>query len=320
MNIVELSSILNNRQEIKNTRDVEMIISSIFYGRPELEELISNKEVIIRDKNHSVSLNLKEFDGLNIPSEAVEPFKALAYHHKEFQDYINRLSLEKELRLVINNYHNKQQDYLLNIFNPNKISDLLNGTQYKSQDFIYKSGFVKTNLYLSNLTNLWDTIIINDLESKVTNCLKIINSNIERIAIVGEGVGKHFIIKHKNFPKLIPLSSLGEGVSRILCILLHIINHQNGVLLIDEFENGLHYEIQYEVWQMLFKLAQELNVQVFATTHSFDCIKAFTQVANEDKEQSGVLIRLEQKEDKIVPVHFSEEELEIITRRDVEVR
>lgn len=41
---------------------------------------------------------------------------------------------------------------------------------------------------------------------------------------------------------------------------------------------------------MIFVTAQELDVQVFTTTHRHDCVKAFQQVSKEHEE--GMVISL----------------------------
>jgi AAA15 family ATPase/GTPase len=108
---------------------------------------------------------------------------------------------------------------------------------------------------------------------------------------------------------------------RLLGLILTLIECENGMLLIDEVEIGFHYSVLPDVWKLIFKTAKDLNVQVFATTHSKDCIEAFTQAAIDDEESEGMLIRLERnKDDKIIAKIFDEESLETIERRNIEVR
>ena len=76
---------------------------------------------------------------------------------------------------------------------------------------------------------------------------------------------------------------MGDGINRILTIILSMVNVENGYFFIDEFENGLHYSVQKDLWKMIFYLAEKLNIQVFATTHSSDCINAFQEVINDSK-------------------------------------
>ena len=95
--------------------------------------------------------------------------------------------------------------------------------------------------------------------------------------------------------------------------------------MIDEFENGLHYSIQEEVWEKLFKLAKELDIQVFATTHSEDTVKAFCKVAVADKEVDGKLISLGRSaktsnKGQIQAVNFDENQLKRFIDSGMEVR
>ena len=100
---------------------------------------------------------------------------------------------------------------------------------------------------------------------------------------------------------------------------LALVNAKNGILLIDEIESGLHYSVHLKVWQLIFKIASQLNIQVVATSHSWDAIEAFQEAANKDVEK-GLLIRLARKGEEIIPTLFSEEELAIATREHIEVR
>ena len=102
-------------------------------------------------------------------------------------------------------------------------------------------------------------------------------------------------------------------------IILSLCNARNGILLIDEIENGLHYSVQPLVWKTIFQLAQKLDVQVFATTHSRDCVLAFQQAAAESPVE-GRLIRLTRKDDWVLPTVFSEDKLQFIADNDIEVR
>jgi AAA15 family ATPase/GTPase len=116
---------------------------------------------------------------------------------------------------------------------------------------------------------------------------------------------------------------MGDGINRILSIALAAVNSENGYLLIDEFENGLHYTVQEKLWRVIFKLAKDLKIQVFATTHSNDCIMGFEEVLNSSDKSldiSGKLFRLERKGTKIETVPFEKNELKIASEADIETR
>ena len=132
-------------------------------------------------------------------------------------------------------------------------------------------------------------------------------------------------VKLAGQPMPVPLGSMGDGMLRVLQIILKVFSAQGGFLLIDEFENGLHYSVQEKIWALIFKLAEQLNIQVFATTHSWDCIESFTKVAVDNQSSEGVLFRMGRSvrtsdNGKVIATVFDENQLQNITQADVEVR
>jgi AAA15 family ATPase/GTPase len=97
------------------------------------------------------------------------------------------------------------------------------------------------------------------------------------------------------------------------------VNAKDGLLLIDEFENGMHHTVQLDVWRGIFRLSKLLNVQVFATSHSWDAVEAFQKAAAEHPNE-GLLIRLSKKEESVISTLFRESELAVATREHIEVR
>lgn len=181
------------------------------------------------------------------------------------------------------------------------------------------------------LSLLWDKIAISPYEAIVLEALQIIDKNVERLAFVEDAGSRSprekkriAIVKLRESDKRIPLNSMGDGMSRILQLILSVFPAKNGVLLIDEFENGLHFSVQKEVWRMLFKLASELDIQVFATTHSWDCIESFSKAAANEQE-AGVLLkisrsRLTSDNGKIIATVYDKAALQTITESELEVR
>jgi AAA15 family ATPase/GTPase len=127
------------------------------------------------------------------------------------------------------------------------------------------------------------------------------------------------MVRIKNSSSPIPLRSFGDGTNSLFAMILSLANARAGILLIDEFENGLHYSIQPEAWKMIFRLARGLNVQVFATTHSWDAIETFQKVAS-DHPEAGALVKLTKRHEKVFASVFAEEELAVATRHKIEVR
>jgi len=106
-------------------------------------------------------------------------------------------------------------------------------------------------------------------------------------------------------PELIPVNLMGGGITRFLSVALAMLTCQNGVVLIDEIENGLHHSAQRQLWDAVFNWARKLNVQVFASTHSMECIRAFSDATEAELfSRDGKLLRIERKGDDFRSVEY----------------
>ena len=174
----------------------------------------------------------------------------------------------------------------------------------------------------ATLGPLWDQIALSDREKDVVEALRIIDPEISAVSMVG-GEGprrtRTAIVRSDNISRPVPLRSFGDGLNRLFGIVLSLVNAKDGLLLIDEFENGMHHTVQLDAWRTVFGLAQKLDIQVFATSHSWDSIEAFQKAAAEAPEE-GVLVRLSRKGEDIIPTLFREKELAVATRDHIEVR
>lgn len=167
---------------------------------------------------------------------------------------------------------------------------------------------------------LWDRINITEMEDEVVKCLQLIDPNIKKIAMVGRKFGSNYripVVRYGDANERVPLKSFGEGMVRIFHIALALVNAKGGFLLIDEFENGLHWSIHPAVWNVVFTMAERLNVKVFATTHSKDCIRGFHEIWSQ-REPDGTFHRLDIKNKKIKAVSYTCEILADALETDVD--
>jgi predicted ATPase len=180
-----------------------------------------------------------------------------------------------------------------------------------------------TGLSPTDMAVLWDDTVLLDLQHDVVTALQVIAPNTVSINFVGAKKGsleRIPVVKVEEFALPVALRSLGEGMSRMLGIALALVNAKDGMLLIDEVDTGLHYSVLPDLWKLIFEVAHRLNVQVFATSHSWDCIEAFQQAADANKDEEGVLVRLETQDGEVAAVTFDERMLNIATREHIEVR
>lgn len=176
----------------------------------------------------------------------------------------------------------------------------------------------------STASLLWDGISLTELEKEVLKGVKLIEPNATGITFVENVSGfknqsRIPLVKLSNIAEPVPLKSLGDGMSRIFQIILSLVSSKDGVLIVDEFENGLHWSIQNDVWAIVFKLASTLNVQVFCSTHSRDCINSFENTWNSHKK-SASFIRVVKNEGISTIKEYELELLSDSLETDVEVR
>ena len=76
----------------------------------------------------------------------------------------------------------------------------------------------------------------------------------------------------------LPVNYMGDGINKALLIISNILNLKNGILLIDEIENGFYYELYEQLLTIFCETALKNNCQIIATTHNFDIIETFSHV------------------------------------------
>jgi len=91
---------------------------------------------------------------------------------------------------------------------------------------------------------------------------------------------------------------------------LAILAYENGIVLIDEIDNGLHHSVQESLWKAIFAWANKYKVQIFATTHSDECVKAFAKCSQGSLfAEEAKLYRIEREDDKFRAVEYTTEVL-----------
>ena len=179
---------------------------------------------------------------------------------------------------------------------------------------------------MDSLSNLWYTIALTEYEELIADAFtKVLGVQTERFAVVGNNEPqksnrRRFLVKIRSQSSPIPLASLGDGAVRLFGTVLSMINSQNGFLFIDGVENGLHYSIQENYWKLIFDMAKDFNVQVIATTHSFDCITAISNILENSEYSSVNAVRLFDDGKQIISYEFDQQDIEIAGKSNIEIR
>ncbi len=151
-----------------------------------------------------------------------------------------------------------------------------------------------STLLNKNITGVQLSFTTPEGNSLATNVsvLKKIEPRVQRIDIGTRGM----LWVDIGLDTLAPINILGDGFRHIFTILASLYTAQDGVLIIDEIENGLHHSTLEVMWDALLKASHDYNVQVFATTHSYECVVAYADALEKQypmDSDSAKLFRLE---------------------------
>ena len=249
----------------------------------------------------------------------VEQFVTVRFVHASSQD----LSTEtgSPLKLQISSHRSKE--LTLNVSPSGAITDkdrrrLLFDTGAKSDRLVQ---FLGTGIFDPNrLGEHWDEIVLTPEEGRVLDALRIIEPRIERIAFGHGGARGSFFLKLSDWPERVPLGSMGDGIKRLLGISLHLARSAGGVLLVDEIDTGLHYSVMVKMWRLVVESAKRLDVQVFATTHSLDCINALAELYEKSPELGPEVLLHRIERGQGTAMTYTADELRIAAEQHMEVR
>ena len=194
----------------------------------------------------------------------------------------------------------------------------------------YPTRFVTaSSLTADAVASMFEDIVLTPEEDLVTEALRIIEPDIERIASSGSerirsGVRVAsrggILVRLRGIKDRIPIGSMGDGIWRMLGLALAVVQSENGILLVDEIDTGLHHTVMQNMWRFLYSCSKKYNVQIIATTHSWDCYHSLAVICRDYvSDGSDVTIsRIERGREKAVS--YTEQEIVAAADRDIEVR
>jgi predicted ATP-dependent endonuclease of OLD family len=159
----------------------------------------------------------------------------------------------------------------------------------------------------------YNRVILKRRKKQVEKLLREIEPRLEALEALQTGQpgqsSTPLIYADLGLSEMIPVTQLGQGFNRLLDIYSEIVAADAKVLLIDEIENGMHYSVLPIIWKGLFLAAEEFDIQIFATTHSWECILAADEAARAGENYDLALIRLDRVDEDIKATVIDEKSL-----------
>lgn len=143
-------------------------------------------------------------------------------------------------------------------------------------------------------------------------------SGIELLAPGGRTAEPY--VRLDNGTPLLPASVMGDGFQRCLEIGVAVAAAGRLTVFVDEIENGLHHLSLEPVWRWIASTASRRGLQVFATTHSEECIQAACRAFAAQGDDGLRVIRLDRTEGGTRAVVYDRALLETAARTDTEIR
>jgi len=182
--------------------------------------------------------------------------------------------------------------------------------------------FIEKTTNPRDLYEKLDDLLIDKKKYLLIQDLREIDDSIQDISL-GRG---DMVYIDVGFERLLPLNLLGDGMRRFLSLLTSI-HHlkKNGIILVDELENGLHYTSHSIVWKSIFKTIKELNTQLFITTHSWETLEILktilSQTEYQDVQDLVKCYSIRDLPDKTTKAYrYDFEEFEHAINQDIEMR
>ncbi len=196
----------------------------------------------IFDLTNSIEINsdYKNISARIINIKRIEDDDSIRYVTSDNLLFDESINTERGLEVFRNNDRIRLLPFGRNIFRSGNMY-IASSNRINFSNTNYQ--FIETDSIEKDLnSNLWDRIALSDKEKYLIDALQIVEKSIDRLTFISDNERERYaIVKKKNFERTFPLKSMGDGINRILTIILALLNVENGYLFIDEFENGLHY-------------------------------------------------------------------------------
>lgn len=158
---------------------------------------------------------------------------------------------------------------------------------------------------------------INGEKEKLIDFLRRIDPSISDIVTLSiNGIPQLYVNTNK---KLLPVQFSGDGINKLLYIVLSIMDAKNGILLIDEIDTGFHFSMYKDLWKIVSDVSRDYNCQVVASTHSYENIAGAVEGVKEYPEDFS-FYRLGFDKGELKSFRSSYDLLKSALRSDMEVR
>lgn len=171
----------------------------------------------------------------------------------------------------------------------------------------------------ASLAEWFSSLELAGSKDKIIETMRIIEPHTNDISTIAQNGSYQLYVKIGD--DRMPLKLAGDGMNRMLFIMLSILAHPQSVILIDEIETGFHYSMYAKLWEVAACAARANGCQIIATTHSYECIMGATD-GTETAQMADRFsyYRIDREQDNVFIYHYPHDMVSAACDGSVEVR
>ena len=178
--------------------------------------------------------------------------------------------------------------------------------------------YLAPRVAFETIPNMVRKILEDKQEKFVVEALQLFDSNIKDFVLTNNDVMVDVV-----FEKRIPINLLGDGIRKFFTLILSIYCSKDGVLIIDEIDNGLHYSSMKTLWNIIFKVSEQFNTQLFITTHNIDSLKGLKKLID-DKQDYKTAVSffkiMHKPTDENIALYYNTDNFSAVIEQENEIR
>ncbi len=169
------------------------------------------------------------------------------------------------------------------------------------------------------ITEWFGRVELDGRKDQVVALLRLIDPSVRDVTtIMQQGQSQLYA---RMGTRLLPLKLAGDGINKLLFIVLAVIANPGSLILIDEIETGFHYSMYPKLWEVIGTAARENGCQIVATTHSYECIAgAIDGIEQARLQELFCYYRIERRDGESLAFRYSGDLLDAAIDSGMEVR
>jgi AAA15 family ATPase/GTPase len=179
--------------------------------------------------------------------------------------------------------------------------------------------YISTHASISakQIADFYSALSKQNKESIFVEALKEQFPQIKTVSIETEAGTNTLFVSLPWIDRKVPLTLVSHGANSLAALLISIAQVSKGIACVDEIESGLYHSRFDKMWSQVAAFVETYECQIFASTHSQECLDAAARALN---PESVALIQTSRTNGRLAARVVSGDELIPAIKHGLEVR